>query len=145
MEPSLAAVAPVPWLLVVAAAHLGFQLTVQLVVYPALREVAAASWADAHAQHSRRIAPLVGVLYVPLLVVLAWTAVTVPDEEGTWLALVGGLLAVLTTAAVAAPLHGRLGRVDEDGRGDLLATLLLADRIRTTGAAVCLLGAVLLV
>ena len=29
-----------PWLLLVAAAHLGFQLTVDLVVYPELAEVA---------------------------------------------------------------------------------------------------------
>ena len=134
---------PSTWLLLVAAAHLGFQLTVSLAVYPALREVDADAWPVAHERHSRRIAPLVGALYVPLVLVLASAAVAEPEASGTWLALVGGALSVVTTAAIAAPLHGRLGTAAD--RGELLRALGQADVIRTIGAAVCLVGAVLLV
>lgn len=134
---------PSTWLLLVAAAHLGFQLTVSLVVYPALREVDADAWPVAHERHSRRITPLVGALYVPLVLVLASAAVAEPEASGTWLALVGGAVSVVTTAAIAAPLHGRLGTTAD--RGELLRALGQADVIRTIGAAVCLVGAVLLV
>ena len=130
------------WLLLVAAGHLGFQLTVSLVVYPALGEVGDEAWPSAHERHSRRIAPLVGALYVPLVLALAWAAESEPQAAGTWLALVGGALSVVTTAAVAAPLHGRLGRATE--RPELLRDLSRADRIRTAGAVACLVGAVLL-
>ena len=125
-----------------AAGHLGFQLTVSLVVYPALADVGADSWRVAHERHARRIAPLVGAIYVPLVLVLAWTAATEPQAAGTWLALVGGALSVVTTAVVAAPLHGRLGGATE--RPELLRDLCRADRIRTVGAVVCVVGAVLL-
>ena len=108
-------------LLLVAAGHLGFQLTVSLVVYPALGEVGDEAWPAAHERHARRIAPLVGALYVPLVLVLAWTAATEPEAAGTWLALIGGALSVVTTAAIAAPLHGRLGRASE--RPELLRDL----------------------
>jgi hypothetical protein len=134
---------PSTWLLVVAGAHLGFQLTVSLVVYPALREVDADAWSVAHERHSRRIAPLVGALYVPLVLVLASAAVAEPEASGTWLALVGGAVSVVTTAAIAAPLHGRLGTAAD--RPELLRALGQADVIRTIGAAVCVVGAVLLV
>jgi hypothetical protein len=129
-------------LLLVAAAHLGFQLTVSLVVYPALREVDDGAWPVAHERHARRIAPLVGAIYVPLVLVLAWTAATEPRAAGTWLALVGGALSVVTTTVIAAPLHGRLGGAAE--RPQLLRDLSRADRIRTVGAAACVAGAVML-
>ena len=136
---------PRVWLLLVAAAHLGFQLTVALVVYPALREVGDEAWSGAHERHSRRIAPLVGVLYLPLVLALVWTAATEPQAAGTWLALAGGALSVVTTALLAAPLHGRLATVPPAERPELLGALARADLIRTVGAVVCLLGAVLLV
>ncbi|GAB3016937.1 hypothetical protein GCM10011376_03140 [Nocardioides flavus (ex Wang et al. 2016)] len=135
---------PGPWLLVVAAAHLGFQLTVDLVVYPALGDTTDDAWDEAHARHSRRIAPLVGLLYVPLVALLAWTVAVEPQAVGTWLATVGGALAVVTTAALAAPMHGRLAAVAPAERRDLLRTLDRVDRVRTAGAVVCLAGAVLL-
>ena len=131
-------------LLLVAAGHLGFQLTVSLVVYPALGEVGDEAWPAAHERHARRIAPLVGALYVPLVLVLAWTAATEPEAAGTWLALIGGALSVLSTAAIAAPLHGRLATVSAGERTQLLGDLGRVDQIRTVGAVVCLLGAVLL-
>ena len=135
---------PAPWLLLVAAAHLGFQVTVDLVVYPALAEVGQDGWARAHAAHSRRITPVVGLVYVPLVLVLGWAVATDPDAVGTWVAVAGGLLAVATTAAVAAPLHGRLASADEGARPALLTRLARADRVRTVGAVVCVAGALLL-
>lgn len=136
---------PAPWLLLVAAAHLGFQLTVDLVVYPALAEVGPERWDRAHAAHSRRITPVVAVVYVPLVLVLGWAVVAEPRDPATWVAVAGGLLAVVATAAVAAPLHGRLSSGDPDERSVLLDRLRRADRVRTVGAAVCVVGAVLLV
>ncbi|WP_322920508.1 hypothetical protein [Nocardioides renjunii] len=136
---------PAPWLLLVAGAHLGFQLTVALVVYPALADVPDAGWATAHERHSRRITPLVAAIYLPLVAVLAWTAVAEPGAEGTWLALAGGAVAVLTTAAVAAPTHGRLATAPPAERPELLRGLRLADQVRTAGAVVCAVGAVVLV
>jgi hypothetical protein len=135
---------PAPWLLLVAGAHLGFQLTVDLVVYPALGEVGPDAWSAAHDGHSRRIVPLVALLYPALVLLLAWTVVAEPGEAGTWLAVTGGLLAVVTTAAVAAPAHGRLSRVAAAERPGLLRRLDRADRVRTIGAAVCVAGALAL-
>jgi len=136
--------APTTWLLLVAAAHLGFQLTVAAVVYPALREVGDEAWSGAHERHSRRIAPLVGVLYVPLVLALVWAAVSEPHAGGTWLAVAGGALSVVTTAVLAAPVHGRLATVPAAERSELLGVLGRVDLVRTVGAVVCLLGAVLL-
>ena len=132
------------WLLLVAAAHLGFQLTVDLVVYPALGEVGPEGWASAHAGHSRRITPVVALVYVPLVLVLGWVAVAEPRDVATWVAVAGGLVSVGATATVAAPIHGRLSSVDADERPVLLARLARADRVRTLGAVVCVVGAVLL-
>lgn len=136
---------PAPWLLLVAGAHLGFQLTVDLVVYPALAEVGSEGWSRAHAGHSRRITPVVAAIYPPLVLLLGWTVVERPGEVGTWIAVAGGLLAVVTTAAVAAPTHGRLASATATDRTALLHRLDLADRMRTLGALVCAAGALALV
>lgn len=141
----MSATEPATWLLLASAVHLGFQLTVDLVVYPALVDVPPARWSSAHERHSRRMVPLVALVYVPLVVLLAWVAVAEPGAGGTWLALLGGLLAVLSTAAVAAPLHGRLSTVPEVERPAMLRTLMSVDRVRTAGALLCAAGAVLLV
>ena len=50
-------------LLASTALHAGFQLKVTLVVYPALADVQPNLWAAAHARHSRRITPLVALVY----------------------------------------------------------------------------------
>ena len=131
---------PAPWLLLVAAVHLGFQLTVSLVVYPALRDVGRDDWARAHAGHSRRITPLVGLLYLPLVIVVVWAAVAKPGPA-TWAAAAGAAASVLTTALVAAPVHGRLGDPGPDERPELHRRLARADAVRTAGALVCVLGA----
>ena len=136
---------PAPWLLLVAGAHLGFQLTVDLVVYPALGEVADDRWTVAHERHSRRIVPVVAAVYPPLVLLLGWTVVDRPDDVGTWVAVVGGLLAVATTAAVAAPTHGRLSSAPPGDRPALLRRLDRADRVRSLGAVVCAAGALALV
>ena len=136
---------PAPWLLLVAAAHLGFQLTVDLVVYPALGDVSDDAWLAAHDRHSRRIVPLVAALYPPLVLLLGWAVVAEPSAAGTWLAVVGGLLSVGTTAAVAAPTHGRLSSAEVTDRPDLMRRLDRADRVRSVGAVVCVVGALVLV
>ena len=136
---------PAVWLLLVAAAHLGFQVTVDLVVYPALGEVPDAAWDAAHDRHSRRIVPLVAALYPALVLLLGWAVVAQPRAPATWLAVAGGLLSVVTTAAVAAPTHGRLASVGAAGRAALMRRLDRADRARSIGAVACVVGAVWLV
>lgn len=136
---------PAPWLLLVAAAHLGFQLTVDLLVYPALGEVADDAWSATHDRHSRRIVPLVAVLYPPLVLLLGWAVAAEPRSAATWLAVVGGLLSVGATAAVAAPTHGRLASAAAGDRPALMRRLDRADRVRSVGALVCAAGAVWLV
>lgn len=135
---------PAPWLLLVAGAHLGFQLTVDLVVYPALGDVGPEHWTEAHDRHGRRITPVVAAIYPPLVLLLGWAVVVEPGSVGTWLAVAGGLLSVATTAAVAAPTHGRLSSAAPSGRAALLRRLDRADRVRSIGALVCAAGALAL-
>lgn len=125
--------------MVAAAAHLGFQLTVTLVVYPALAAAPAEVWAAVHAAHSRRIAPLVGVLYAGLLIAAVGALLRVPSP-GTVVAAAALAAAIALTATVAGPLHVRLGRGREE---HLLQRLLRVDRGRTLVALVALVAAVL--
>ena len=126
-------------LVTVTALHLGFQLTVSVVVYPALIAVTDREWPVAHAAHSRRIVTIVAPLYVALAGVGAWILVEGPVGPGTGVALAGTAVAVATTAAVAAPVHGRLGQGRTPAR---VRRLLAADRVRTLAALVALFGAV---
>ena len=135
---------PTTWLLVVAAVHAGFQLTVDLVVYPALSEVAPERWVTAHRGHTRRITPLVALVYPALVVSVASVALVRPGHPGTWVAAAGVGIAVAATACSAAPIHGRLATSAVDERTALLRTLARADRVRTAGALVCLVGALVL-
>ncbi len=125
-------------LLTATALHAGFQLTVTLVVYPALAAVPAPGWQSAHDAHSRRIVPLVALAYGAALVACAGAALTSPTV-GTWVAVVGTVAAVAVTAASAAPTHGRLGAGKDDA---LVHRLLVADRVRAAAAVLALLGAV---
>lgn len=121
-----------------AALHLGFQLAVTVLVYPALARIRATSWGVEHSAHSWRIVPLVGLTYAALVGSGVWALVVSPFSVFLVVALVGAGIASLTTAFVAAPLHGRLG----DGHDPALVTRLLrVDRVRSVGAAVCLVGA----
>jgi hypothetical protein len=124
------------WLLAAVALHAGFQLTVTVIVYPALASTPDHAWAEAHARHSRRIAPLVALVYGAAVVACALAAAADPSQ-GTWVALAGTAVAILVTATMAAPLHGRLDRRD----AALLARLLAADRVRCVSACLALVGA----
>lgn len=126
---------------VAAALHLGFQLTVTLVVYPALIAAGdphspdAGSWQGDHARHSRRIARVVAPVYVFLLLGAGVAVTTGPDLwSATGSAAVLALLAV--TALRAAPLHGRLGRAAPEDRPALLRALWRADCARLALAVI---------
>jgi hypothetical protein len=117
-----------------AAVHLGFQLTVTLVVYPALTDAADpaaadGTWQRAHDRHSRRIARVVVLVYGSLLLAAAAAVASGPDRwTGVGTTLVLTLLAV--TALGAAPLHVRLGRAGAGERAALLHALRLVDLAR---------------
>jgi hypothetical protein len=133
-------VTPEVALLVVTALHAGFQAVVTVVVYPALRDLAPDAWPAGHAAHSRRITVLVAPLYLLVLLALGWLLYDGGADVG-WggaIAVGGNALALATTAFVAAPTHGRLGR--EGPRPELLARLLLADRVRFLAVLVALAG-----
>ena len=120
--------------------HAGFQLTVTLLVYPALTRVAPAAFAAAHDRHSRAIVPLVGLVYAAVVVTALGVVVTDPGSALGWTAAVASAGALLVTALRAAPLHGRLGRRGPEP--DLLAALLRADRVRTACAVLAVAAAV---
>jgi hypothetical protein len=131
------------WLTAAAAAHLGFQLTVTVLVYPVLAERGRQghAWATVHAAHSRRITPLVVLVYgalLPPVLVAAWRLVEREAGWGGGLAVAGAVLAFATTALVAAPAHGTLG---EGWSPRVGRRLVRADRVRLVGATACLVGA----
>ncbi|WP_250038485.1 hypothetical protein [Paractinoplanes maris] len=126
-------------LLTATAVHLGFQATVTVLVYPALARVPAAQWMSAHRAHSRAITPVVAVVYGSLLITGGW-ALWSGASAWTWITVFSTAAAMLVTALVAAPLHGRLGRGHNPG---LVRQLLRADRLRTVAAAVALIAALM--
>lgn len=134
---------PLVALAVVAAVHAGFQVTVSAVVYPVLADRTGPDFAAAHTDHSRRIVRLVGPLYLAVLAVGAWVVVAAPLGPAVLVALGAQAVVLLTTAAVAAPAHGALGR---DGpTPPLLRRLLTADRVRAGAAVVGLVAALVAV
>ncbi len=131
------------WLFGAAALHLGFQLTVTLLVYPALAERGRHDddWQRTHAAHSRRITPLVVLVYGALLpptLVAVWEVLTGEAGGATVVAASGALTAFAATAAVAAPAHSRLSRGWDERIG---VRLLRADLLRSAAAVVTLAGA----
>ena len=126
-------------LLTASAIHLGFQLTVSGVVYPALAGEPADRWSGAHRNHSRRITPVVSVVYGFLAVACGWALLAGPD---LWTAasVVAAAVAAVVTAGGAAPIHRRLG---EGHSAVLIGRLLVVDRVRTAAAAVGALAALL--
>ena len=110
-----------------------------VLVYPVLLAPTgdAEEWAARHGRHSRRIAPLVGLVYGALVVGCAWALLDGRRDPGTWSSVVAAAGAVSCTAAVAAPLHGRLGR----GRDGVLERRLL--RVDTLRLALALGAAAL--
>lgn len=119
------------------ALHAGFQLTVTVLVYPALFRVPARDWPAAHARHSRAITPLVALVYGSATLV-AVVAVIREPSAGRIVALAGTVAAGLVTAGVAAPAHGALGRGRTPG---VIARLRVADAARTIAAVVACAGA----
>ena len=125
-------------LLAAAALHLGFQVTVTVLVYPALAAESADRWGPAHARHTRRILPLVVVIYGLLVIALGTAFVTGPIDGGLMVAAAGAALALGTTAIAAGPLHGRLRLRDQL----MIDRLLRVDRLRAAGAVICVIGAI---
>jgi len=123
-------------LLAAAFLHLGFQLTVTAVVYPAL--VRAPDWSAAHGSHTRRITPLVVVVYGALVVGAGWALIATWLDGWTVIAVAAAAVAVATTAVVAGPTHGSLAA----GRDDALTRrLVAADGVRTVAALIAAVAA----
>lgn len=124
-------------LLAATAVHAGFQATVSTLVYPALARAPAGRWAETHLAHTRAITPLVAVIYGGLVVTGGWALLSGPNGW-TLVALTATAVAVLVTAVVAAPAHGRLGAGHDRAGVD---RLLRADRVRTAAAVVAVAAA----
>lgn len=126
-------------LLAAAALHLGFQLVVTVLVYPALAATPPRDFPAAHTAHSRRITPVVAVVYGCVLAAWIRIATSVPSSPHLGVALAGTVLTGTTTAVAAAPTHTRIGR--EGPRPALLARLRRADAVRLAGAVLTVAGA----
>ena len=131
---------PVDALAAAAAVHLGFQLVVTAVVYPALAEVPDDDWPRAHDAHSRRITLVVGLVYGLLAAACLWVLASGSIHPFVSISVAGAVISALATAFVAAPAHGELGRT---GRTEhLMRRLRTADRVRLGGAVLCAVFAV---
>lgn len=83
---------------------------------------------------TRHILPAVVVVYLVVAAACLGILIAGPYTPATITALAGHAVAGLTTAFLAAPLHGRLGG---DGRDATRVTSLLrADRVRLAGTVV---------
>ena len=134
---------PLTALLAGAALHAGFQLVVTLVVYPALAATPEREWRAVHSAHSRRITPVVALVYGTVLATWAWALGTTALSGALVLAGAGSALAGAATALVAGPTHTRLGR--EGPRPHLLRRLRRADAVRLAGALLALAATALAV
>lgn len=121
------------------ALHAGFQLVVTFVVYPAFTGVRDEDWTTHHANHTRRVLPVVAVVYGVLAASCLWVLVTGPAGIATWTALMACAGAALATATVAAPAHGRMTDVR---RPRDVRLLVIGDRFRLAAALVALVAAV---
>lgn len=125
-------------LLAATALHAGFQLTVTWMLYPALARVPSSAWEVEHDRHSRRIVPLVGVVYAGAIVACTGVLLSGPSYAD-WVAVVATATAIGTTALAAAPLHGRLAGGPDPG---LLSRLLRVDAVRSVAAVIAFAAAV---
>jgi hypothetical protein len=104
----------VPLLLTCLASTLfmtGLIWLVQVVHYPLLSEVSPGAFGRYHAEHVRRIGPVVAPAMLAELASAAGLVVLPPPGVPRWLAIAGLTVAILTwivTAAVQVPLHRRL-------------------------------------
>lgn len=137
---------PVWWqlLLVAASAHVGLQVVVHLVVYPALADASTTSpgTADlAHRRHGRRMS----VAVAPVYGLLAVASVGVAVAEPSWSAAValGVVLATfLVTGTLAVPTHEAIAAEGEPSRRALLHRRLARVDLARVALAVCLLAVV---
>ncbi|TNM67785.1 DUF1772 domain-containing protein [Streptomyces sp. NP160] len=139
-------------LLVVATAlHLGFQLVVTVLVYPALLAPEAAQddggegavraearWRLAHERHRRRITPVVALVYGLLGLADGWVLVAGPHDgwrgAAALVSVAAAAVVVVVTATTAGPAHGVLA---SRGRSEaLVRRLRRADAVRLLFAAV---------
>lgn len=130
---------PTVAVVVAAAAHLAFQATVTVVVYPALAEARTTRWSLAHAGHMRRIGWLVAPVYLAMAGAYGVAIATECCSPPLTVSAVAAASAVLISVAVAAPTHVRM---DRDGPTDALTRrLLIADRVRFGAAVVAFVAA----
>ena len=125
-------------LLAVTAVHVGFQLVVTAVVYPAFAEVKSEEWVAYHAAHSRRITGVVVVVYGLVLAGCGWVLIDGAVDIATAVSVVASGLALLVTVMLAAPAHRRLTFERRDGE---LAGLRRADYLRSAAAMIAALAA----
>ncbi|MDJ0791696.1 MAG: hypothetical protein QNJ71_07350 [Acidimicrobiia bacterium] len=91
-------------------AMVGIIWVIQVLQYPQLADVPAASFPEFERQHQRRIA-LVLALFAPIEIVTALWLFLDPGGIPRWMPLVGGLLLAgiwISTALFYAPIHGSL-------------------------------------
>ncbi|WP_380165479.1 hypothetical protein [Jannaschia sp. R86511] len=128
-------------LLVAAALHVGLELVVHLVVYPALADDSAGSGAayrKAHERHMRRMSVAVAPVYGLLVVAGLGRAVVSPTLPA--LACVGLVLVTFAvTGFVAVPAHEAIvAEPDPARRAALHRRLARADRARVALAVALL-------
>ena len=97
--------------LVLTAAYLGFQWTVQVLVYRQFALVPPEAFAAYERAHQRRISLIVGPLFVGQVITTIWLVLDQPAGLPGWLTalpavVLGGILGL--TALSAVPLHRRL-------------------------------------
>jgi hypothetical protein len=120
-------------LLAAAGVHVGLELVVHLVVYPALAAASSDSPGSAraaHQAHMRRMSVAVAPVYALLAVAAAGLAATAPSPRS--FASLGVVLATFAVTALAAvPAHEAIVREpDPAARATLHRRLARADRVR---------------
>lgn len=128
-------------LLVAAALHVGLELVVHLVVYPALADGSSgtdAPYRRVHEQHMRRMSTAVAPVYGLLLVAAAGFVVAAPGPLAV--ACLGLVLATFAVTGFAAvPAHESIvAEPDPSRRAALHRRLARADRVRVGLAAALL-------
>ena len=115
--------------LLTTAAYAGFQWTVQVLVYRQFPGVPREAFPDHEAAHSRRISPLVGVLFGACALSTAGLLAVRPDGVPLAGIVVSAALfatVLVVTATLAVPEHRRLGAgFDADETPDALGEKLV--------------------
>lgn len=96
----------------------GVIVVVQVVHYPLFERVETIAFPRYHAEHVRRMTPVVLLPMLVELVSSAWLAFRRPEGASPWLCWVGLAAALVTWAAtgwLSVPLHNRLAREFEAG------------------------------